>query len=865
MRGMIRNLATAFVLLISLGYPAKSGAVDFAPPKTYPVGTSPSAAIGGDFNGDGKRDIAVANFGSNNVSILLGNGDGTFQPAVDFDAGLSPNSIAVGDFNGDGKMDLAVFQAGNTSNATAGAISILLGNGNGTFQAPKTTALTEFSSVMAVADFNLDQKSDLAVSSFDPNTGLTVSIFLGKGDGTFQSAKNSSVPTGGGGSFVVADFNGDAKPDLAFAGAPEINILLGKGDGTFQQAPGTSATISFPPASILAGDFRGGGKQDLIVKSRQSSGTPPGCKEFCISSHADHISIFFGNGDGSFQAEQIIASAVNIATTLGLGNIALGNFNGDTKLDLVNARTSSSSAGVVNSLEVRLGRGDGTFSKPIVLDATGISLALAENLNADKLSDLIARGTANDIAVLLNTSPASGADLGIIQSGASPGPVGVGTNLTYTADVLNQGPQDATGVTFTDTLPNNVNFVSATATQGSCVQSHGIVTCNIGSLASAFDSTVSIVVTPTAVGTITNSMNVTVTEPDLVDANNSATQTSTVAAVYTLTVAKAGNGTGTVTSDTGLNGAINCGSSCSATYLSGTVMILNENPDPNSFFEGWGGACSGHVCAVTMDADKSVTANFVLGMKLNVSLAGSGSGSVTSNDGAISCGNSAANCSSLYLPGASVSLTAVPAGTSVFAGWSGACTGTDPNVCSVTMNSNQSVTAKFDAAPDFTMNPVATSLTVKRGGQVSDVVTFPAQGGFSGSIALACSVAGPAPMPTCGISPSSVTPGNSATLTVNAGVLSASLTAPWFEQGGRLYAAWLPLGLLGCVLATGFDKKRRRMWALCLLMGAATILPAACGGGSSGPPPPVSQTYTVTVAATSGTLQHSTTVSVTVN
>jgi hypothetical protein len=126
-------------------------------------------------------------------------------------------------------------------------------------------------------------------------------------------------------------------------------------------------------------------------------------------------------------------------------------------------------------------------------------------------------------------------------------------------------------------------------------------------------------------------------------------------------------------------------------------------------------------------------------------------------------------------------------------------------------------------------------------------------------------VAGPAPMPTCGISPNSVTPGNTATLTVNAAALSASLTAPWFEQGARLYAALLPLGLLGCVLATGFDKKRRRMWALCLLIAAATILPAACGSGNSAPPAPVPQTFTVTVTATSGAIQHSTTVSVTVN
>lgn len=771
MRGMNRNLATAFVLLISLGYPASSGAVEFAPPKTYPVGTTPSAVVGGDFNGDGKRDIAVANFGSNNVSILLGNGDGTFQPAVNFDAGLSPNSIAVGDFNGDGKLDLAMFQAGNTSNATAGAISILLGNGNGTFQAPKNTALTEFSSVMAVADFNLDQKSDLAVSSVDSSTGtavVTLSVFLGKGDGTFQPAKQTPVPNPSGGALASADFNRDSKPDLAVVTSAGILILLGNGDGTFLQRATVAVADGFKPDSIQTADLNLDGSLDLVVGSfgpRTSACLPIFC------TWPQHLSGFFGNGDGSFQGEHIFVTS----TSRGIGGVAVGDFNGDGKGDL--AYRIPSFFPLLGSLEIVLGKGNGSFSSPVVMSVLGFG-PVADNLNADKLSDLVAVGAPkNDVAVLLNTSPTAGADLGIIQSGASADPVGVGTNLTYTTDVLNEGPQDATGVIFTDTLPNNVNFVSATATQGSCIQSHGIVTCSIGSLASAFDSTVSIVATPTVTGTITNSMSVTANESDLALANNSATQITTVDPAFTLTVVKTGNGSGTIQS----NSTIDCGTTCSATFLSGTL----------------------------------------------------------------------------------VSLSAVPSASSTFSSWSGACMGTDPNACSVTLNSDQSVTATFNTPPDFSVSPAAMSLTMKRGAQASEVLTFPAQGGFSGTIALACSVSGPSPMPACGVSPASVTPGNNATLTVNASALSASLTAPWFDQGAGLYAVGLPLGLLGCVLATGFDKKRRKLWALCLLMLAATILPAACGGGSN-PPPPVAQSYTVTVTATSDALQHSVNVMVTV-
>jgi len=120
-------------------------------------------------------------------------------------------------------------------------------------------------------------------------------------------------------------------------------------------------------------------------------------------------------------------------------------------------------------------------------------------------------------------------------------------------------------------------------------------------------------------------------------------------------------------------------------------------------------------------------------------------------------------------------------------------------------------------------------------------------------------------MPTCKISPNSVTPGNTATLTVNAAALVASLAPPRFERAGVFSIAWLPLGLVGCVLAAGLDKKRGGTWLLCLLAMLVTILLAACGSSSTnggGPPP---QDYTVTVTATSGALQHSTNINVTVN
>src|ERR1043166_2706132 len=114
MRGLDRYSAIAWVLFLSLAFPVSSRAVEFAAAATYPVGTSPSVIIVGDFNGDGKSDLAVANLGISNISILLNNGDGTFKAAVSSPAGIAPQAMAAGDFNGDGKLDLVVTNAGDS-------------------------------------------------------------------------------------------------------------------------------------------------------------------------------------------------------------------------------------------------------------------------------------------------------------------------------------------------------------------------------------------------------------------------------------------------------------------------------------------------------------------------------------------------------------------------------------------------------------------------------------------------------------------------------------------------------------------------------------------------------------------------------
>ena len=206
--------------------------VSFAAATNFGVGSYPTSVAVGDFNGDRKQDLAVANSGSETVSILLGDGAGNFSAATNFAAGHSAWSLAVGDFNGDGKQDLA--------NATAygpGHLAILLGDGAGNFGNPREFWAGNAPLSVAVGDFNGDGKQDLATANARSNN---VSIFLGDGTGNFSNARYF-VPGEGPNSVAVGDFNGDGKQDLAVAngGSGNVSIFLGDGTGNFPR-PQTS-------------------------------------------------------------------------------------------------------------------------------------------------------------------------------------------------------------------------------------------------------------------------------------------------------------------------------------------------------------------------------------------------------------------------------------------------------------------------------------------------------------------------------------------------------------------------------------------------------------------------------------------------
>ena len=340
--------------------------LSFLPAVNYGAGLAPISVAVGDFNGDGKPDLAVANIQSDNVSVLIGSGGGTFETAVNYGTGSGPQAVVAGDFNGDGKLDLAV------ANVSSNNVSVLIGKGDGTFHSAVNYAVANDPGSIVVGDFNHDGKLDLVVANYQTNN---VSVLLGNGDGTFQTAVNYNAGSGPY-SLAVGDFNLDGKLDLVVAddNTNNVSVLLGNGDGTFQTARSYSAGSA--PTSVAVTDFNGDGKPDLVV----------------VDDGDNTVAVLFGYGDGTFQAAQ------NFAAGLSPFWLAVADFNGDGYPDLAVTNNVSSNLGVL------LGIGNGTFQAPMNYGVGSNPDAVAVgDLNGDGKPDLIVANTEdNNLSIMLN-------------------------------------------------------------------------------------------------------------------------------------------------------------------------------------------------------------------------------------------------------------------------------------------------------------------------------------------------------------------------------------------------------------------------------------------------------------------------------
>jgi hypothetical protein len=394
-----RSFFTTLIVLISVSCSAVAATVGFKPSVTYPVGTAPRAVAVGDFNDDHWQDLAVVNSGNvsddGSVTILLGKGDGTFEDARNFVAGKNPFSIAVGDFNGDGHLDLVVANHGSST------VSMLLGNGDGTFQTHVDYATGTGADSVAVGDLDGNRSLDLVVTAHPANI---VSVLLGNGDGTLQPRVDYNIgagnPLGDRNAVVIADLNGDGKPDLLASHAAGLTVLLGNGDGTFQSPVGKFVAYDTSPAFVA--DLNQDGKADVLAGFHRIG--PPG--DFGVISLS-------GNGDGSFQPP------VDVATGLA---IAVADFNGDLKLDSVAIESGA--------LSLSLGSGNGTFQTPLnSSEGSNPIFCSTTHLDGDKSPDLITVNSDNTVSVLLNTT---GADFSISASAPTPGTVSRGQSSTST-------------------------------------------------------------------------------------------------------------------------------------------------------------------------------------------------------------------------------------------------------------------------------------------------------------------------------------------------------------------------------------------------------------------------------------------------
>ncbi|MFN2531415.1 MAG: FG-GAP repeat domain-containing protein [Pyrinomonadaceae bacterium] len=382
MKRLVGILLLQLVLYSCHGQVVNMAGITFVT-KRVATGRNPESVVAADVNGDKYLDLLVANADDNNVSVLLGDGKGGMMLATNspFGAGENPSDIAVADFNHDDRLDLAV------ANHDTNHLTILLGNGHGQFSPAPQPSVTVKSKPhphgIAAADFNDDGWPDLATDDWQNNN---VTIVLNDGSGRFMSPGLSfSVGRMPYHKLRSADVNGDGKPDVIttnFEGG-NITVLLGNGKGGFNQPPGSPFVANAKPFGVAIGDVNGDGRLDLAVAHYSGH---------INDSSSDRVSILLGTGDGAFKPgwSQLVPGRAPTGA-------AIGDINGDGIADVAFVNYAAASVTLVLGT-----KGEFQISPLVVAVGQLPSSVAMGDLNGDGKADIITASSGdNDITIAL--------------------------------------------------------------------------------------------------------------------------------------------------------------------------------------------------------------------------------------------------------------------------------------------------------------------------------------------------------------------------------------------------------------------------------------------------------------------------------
>jgi Big-like domain-containing protein/VCBS repeat protein/centrosomal CEP192-like protein len=925
-----RNGGTPIVSnTVFLPISGSEASVNFGAGLPTTVGNFPIVIGAGDFNGDGKIDLAVGNGDDNSMSILIGNGDGTFTTNTTLSLSGTPIWIDVNDYNGDGIPDIAV-----AISNSPGSISVFLGAGDGTFTLKSSPAVGDFPEQFAVGDFNGDGNLDFVAA--DEN-GTDLTILLGNGDGTFTLGTTPpAVPYGT--SVGAGDFNEDGKLDLAIADSNGVDILLGNGDGTFQ-SPTTVTNGSFFTQSVVVADFNNDGHLDFAGVDNGSAyvflGDGTGSftmgSAATVSQDAEEFGIVAGdfNGDGNVD---IVVGILNppvppftspvtfyLMTGDGGGNLrsaqfiangdsapyqlAAADFNNDGVLDVALDPGSTSISAFVQVLPVALSPASVSFAATnIGTSNVTIPMTLTNNTGGQLniMSVSVTGAESGDFVLSNNTCVQSVAAGGTCSVSVTFAPSAAGSRtalLTFTDGDCSPQTQTIplTGLGIqaipTMTLAPNLSFTSQAVGSQSGAQAVTLsvtnaVTLNIATIAvsgtnsgdfSESDNcgtsvlgdascTINVKFQPTTAGTRSASLTVT---DNAADSPESITLTGTaVQGTPTITWPNPADiAYGTALGTTQLDASAGrIAGSFAYTPAAGTVLGLGSHTLSATFTPTDTTDYSSTTATATINVTKAPTTttlaqptssyfgdNVTLAATVASTTTGTPTGTVTFVDGSTILGTGALNSSGV----ATYSTSSLTVGSHTFT----ANYGGDANY-----NSSTVTNGAYTVNATFSIADIVAPIIVRRNVATAVAITVPPSGGaYNGSVTL--SITGLPPGATGSFSPSVVTPGGSgasSTLTLN--FSSAVSKGP--TGGGKLpLLPALVSALCGMLLfTTAFlvnSANRLRLSRALAIVGciALAAMPSAfvAGCGSVAAP----QSFTATVTGASGSVQHSTTLMIT--